>query len=72
MSRAARLTVVAAALLLSLPALAQTPPATPPPAPSAAAPAQPLFATTKVEGTDNVYIFRFRGAQSMFVVTPTG
>jgi glyoxylase-like metal-dependent hydrolase (beta-lactamase superfamily II) len=33
---------------------------------------QPMFATTKVEGTDNVYIFRYGNAQSMFVVTPAG
>jgi glyoxylase-like metal-dependent hydrolase (beta-lactamase superfamily II) len=46
-------------------ALAQTP-ATP--AQPAAAP--PLFATTKV--TDNVYIFRYGGHQSMFIVTPDG
>jgi glyoxylase-like metal-dependent hydrolase (beta-lactamase superfamily II) len=32
----------------------------------------PPFATTKVEGTDNVYIFRYGGHQSMFVVTPAG
>lgn len=32
----------------------------------------PLFATTKVEGTDNVYIFRYQGHQSMFVVTKAG
>jgi glyoxylase-like metal-dependent hydrolase (beta-lactamase superfamily II) len=32
----------------------------------------PLFATTKVEGTDNVYIFRYQGHQAMFVVTPAG
>ena len=31
-----------------------------------------MFATTKVEGTDNVYIFRYQGHQSMFVVTPAG
>ena len=35
-------------------------------------PALPLFTTTKVEGTDNVYIFRYQGHQSMFVVTPAG
>ncbi len=35
-------------------------------------PQQPPFATTKVDGTDNVYIFRNGGAQSMFVVTPAG
>jgi glyoxylase-like metal-dependent hydrolase (beta-lactamase superfamily II) len=30
------------------------------------------FATTKVEGTDNVYIFRYQNHQSMFVVTKAG
>ena len=35
-------------------------------------PAAPPYATTKVEGTDNVYIFRYGGHQSMFVVTPAG
>jgi len=45
-------------------AMAQTP---------AQAPAQPpLYATTKVEGTENVYIFRYQNHQSMFVVTPEG
>lgn len=33
---------------------------------------QPTFATTKVEGTDNVYVFRYQFHQSMFVVTPEG
>src|SRR5262245_5313806 len=33
---------------------------------------QPPCAATKVEGTDNVYIFRFGGHQSMFIVTPAG
>ena len=32
----------------------------------------PQFATTKVEGTDNVYVFRYRGRQAMFVVTKDG
>jgi len=32
--------------------------------------ASPPFATTKV--TDNVYIFRYGGHQSMFIVTPAG
>src|ERR1700733_9386025 len=41
----------------------------PPPAP-AAAPSPPPTATTKV--TDNVYIFRYVGHQSMFIVTPAG
>jgi len=33
---------------------------------------QPPFATTKVEGTDNVYIFRAGNRQSMFIVTKAG
>jgi glyoxylase-like metal-dependent hydrolase (beta-lactamase superfamily II) len=33
---------------------------------------QPSFATTKVEGTENVYIFRNGNHQSMFVVTKDG
>ncbi len=32
----------------------------------------PMFATTKVEGTDNVYVFRYQNHQAMFVVTPEG
>jgi glyoxylase-like metal-dependent hydrolase (beta-lactamase superfamily II) len=32
----------------------------------------PTFATTKVEGTDNVYIFRYLNHQAMFVVTSAG
>jgi len=43
---------------------AQTPGAPPPAAPP------PLFATTKI--ADNVYVFRYGGYQSMFVVTPEG
>src|SRR5207244_8762409 len=35
-------------------------------------PAQPPYATTRVEGTDNVYIFRGGNHQSMFVVTSAG
>ena len=35
-------------------------------------PAPPPFATTKVEGTDNVYVFRYGNHQSMFVVTSAG
>src|SRR5262249_60276373 len=37
-----------------------------------AQPAQPPFATRKIEGTDNVYLFRYQGHQSMFIVTPKG
>src|SRR3954466_15578546 len=35
-------------------------------------PQQPPFATTKVDGTDGVYIFRNGGAQAMFIVTSAG
>jgi len=38
----------------------------------AAAQTPPPFATTKVDGTDNVYIFRYGAHQSMFIVTPQG
>jgi glyoxylase-like metal-dependent hydrolase (beta-lactamase superfamily II) len=56
---------------------AQQPPASPPAAAPAqqqpaARPAPPPFATTKVDGTDNVYIFRYGGHPSMFIVTPAG
>ncbi|HEX7942144.1 MAG TPA: hypothetical protein VF488_10090, partial [Gemmatimonadaceae bacterium] len=55
-------TLAAVALIaIALPASAQT-----------QQPAQPPYATTKVEGTDNVYIFRYGGHQSMFVVTKAG
>ncbi|HXF52490.1 MAG TPA: MBL fold metallo-hydrolase [Hyphomicrobiaceae bacterium] len=53
-------TVLLSGLVFALaqqPALAQT---------------QPPFATTKVEGTDNVYIFRHGNHQAMFVVTKDG
>jgi glyoxylase-like metal-dependent hydrolase (beta-lactamase superfamily II) len=32
----------------------------------------PLFGTTKVDGCENIYIFRYVRHQSMFVVTPEG
>lgn len=35
-------------------------------------PQRPPVETTRVEGTDNVYIFRNGGHQAMFVVTPEG
>lgn len=47
------------------PAATPTPSAMPPPPP-------PLFSTTKVEGTDNVYVFRYQNHQAMFIVTPAG
>jgi glyoxylase-like metal-dependent hydrolase (beta-lactamase superfamily II) len=51
--------LIAAFLLAAAPAFAQ-------------APQRPQFSTTKVEGTDNVYVFRYGGRQSMFVVTSDG
>jgi glyoxylase-like metal-dependent hydrolase (beta-lactamase superfamily II) len=53
-----------AALCFAGHAVAQTPPA------PAATPT--MFATTKVEGTENVYIFRYQNHQAMFVVTNAG
>jgi glyoxylase-like metal-dependent hydrolase (beta-lactamase superfamily II) len=38
----------------------------------AAAQGQPMFATRKIEGTENVYLFRYQGHQAMFIVTPAG
>jgi glyoxylase-like metal-dependent hydrolase (beta-lactamase superfamily II) len=38
----------------------------------AAQPAPPTFETKKVEGTDNVYVFRYQNRQAMFVVTSDG
>src|SRR6476620_1010459 len=32
----------------------------------------PAVSTKKVDGTDNVYVFRYGGHQSMFIVTPQG
>ncbi|MBX3662848.1 MAG: MBL fold metallo-hydrolase [Burkholderiales bacterium] len=40
--------------------------------PAAPAEKPPLYATTKVEGTDNVYVFRYGNHQAMFVVTSAG
>jgi glyoxylase-like metal-dependent hydrolase (beta-lactamase superfamily II) len=38
----------------------------------APAPQRPAFATTRVDGTDNVYVFRYGNHQAMFVVTKGG
>src|SRR3989442_6314654 len=35
-------------------------------------PQRPAIETTKVEGTDNIYIFRNQNAQAMFIVTKDG
>jgi len=52
-----------AATVLGGPAQAQQPPSPP---------ARPTFATTKVEGTEHVYIFRYQNSQAMFIVTRDG
>jgi len=59
MSRIIRVGLMAALTTAALAATAQ-----------AQQPAPPPYATTKV--TDNVYIFRYGGHQSMFIVTPAG
>ncbi|MCU0898742.1 MAG: MBL fold metallo-hydrolase [Burkholderiales bacterium] len=66
MSRGIRAATAASLFAVSLAASAQTPQAAP------QAPPRPAFATTKVDGTDNVYIYRDGGYQAMFVVTPEG
>jgi len=40
--------------------------------PAAPAVKPPLYAATKVDGTDNVYIFRYGNRQAMFIVTAAG
>src|SRR6187397_1341173 len=65
-----RLVLLASALMLASWAHAQAPAepaAAPPPAPK-----PPTFETKKVDGTDNVYVFRYGNHQSMFVVTSAG
>ena len=62
MSRLATAFVACLLTAAALPASAQAPAAPPP----------PLFSTTKVDGTDGVYIFRYQGHQAMFIVTPDG
>jgi glyoxylase-like metal-dependent hydrolase (beta-lactamase superfamily II) len=62
MSRFAAAFVACLIAAAAVPAAAQAPQAPPP----------PLFSTTKVDGTDGVYIFRYQGHQAMFVVTPDG
>src|SRR5678815_4645499 len=65
-----RLVLLASALMLASWAHAQAP-AEPAAAP-APPPKPPTFETKKVDGTDNVYVFRYQNSQSMFVVTPAG
>jgi glyoxylase-like metal-dependent hydrolase (beta-lactamase superfamily II) len=62
------LSLAAIASVIATGAIAQTPPAAAPAAPAA----PPLYAVTKVDGTDNVYVFRYQNHQAMFIVTPEG
>src|SRR5712672_4371805 len=64
-------TLMIAATTIGLAGIAQAQTQTPAPTPAPAA-AAPLYATTQVEGTDNVYVFRYQNHQAMFVVTPAG
>jgi glyoxylase-like metal-dependent hydrolase (beta-lactamase superfamily II) len=66
MSHLVRASLAALSVTTAFTAIALAQPA---PAP---APAPPLFSTTKVDGTDGVYVFRYQGHQAMFVVTPEG
>ena len=63
----ARVAVAAFLMAFAGVAMAQQPAAQP-----AQPSARPQFQTTKVDGTDNVYIYRFGGVQSMFIVTNDG
>jgi glyoxylase-like metal-dependent hydrolase (beta-lactamase superfamily II) len=67
------LTAIALAALTG-PAWSQAPaqPAAPAAQPAAPAAQAPPIQTRKVDGTDNVYIFRNGNHQAMFVVTPEG
>lgn len=63
MKRRAALTTAAIAAGVATMLLSQT---------LTAQPAPPMFATTKVERTENVYIFRYQNHQAMFIVTKAG
>ena len=64
--------VLSALMALVLVGLVQMPATAAQPAALAAQPAPPTFETTKVEGTDHVYVFRYGTRQAMFVVTGDG
>jgi glyoxylase-like metal-dependent hydrolase (beta-lactamase superfamily II) len=67
--------LAAAGLVIAAPAWSQAPaqaPAAPQAAPAAPAPQRPQIETKKVDGTDNVYIFRNGNHQAMFIVTTDG
>jgi glyoxylase-like metal-dependent hydrolase (beta-lactamase superfamily II) len=72
MSRTLHAMMHGALVAIVLVGLAQAPTTPAQPAAPAAQPAPPTFETKKVEGTDNVYIFRYQNHQAMFVVTGDG
>jgi glyoxylase-like metal-dependent hydrolase (beta-lactamase superfamily II) len=72
MSRTLHAIVRSSLVAIVLVGLAQAPTTLAQPAAPAAQPAPPTFETKKVEGTDNVYIFRYQNSQAMFVVTRDG
>jgi glyoxylase-like metal-dependent hydrolase (beta-lactamase superfamily II) len=69
MSQHLHAVVCGALVALAVVGLAQAPTTAAQPA---AQPAPPTFETTKVEGTDHVYVFRYQTRQAMFVVTTDG
>jgi glyoxylase-like metal-dependent hydrolase (beta-lactamase superfamily II) len=72
MSRTLHAIVRGSLVAIVLVGLAQAPTTLAQPAAPATQPAPPTFETKKVEGTDNVYIFRYQNSQAMFVVTRDG
>jgi glyoxylase-like metal-dependent hydrolase (beta-lactamase superfamily II) len=72
MSRTLHAIVRGSLVAIVLVGLAQAPTTLAQPAAPAAQPAPPTFETKKVEGTDNVYTFRYQNSQAMFVVTRDG
>src|ERR1019366_325463 len=71
MKRMTLIFLAGALTAISQPAWSQAPADKPAAAPAPAA-KPPTFETKKVDGTDNVYVFRYANHQSMFVVTPAG
>ena len=71
MKRMTLIFLAGALTAIAHPASSQAPAEQPAAAPAPAA-KPPVFETKKVEGTDNVYVFRYGNHQAMFVVTPAG
>jgi glyoxylase-like metal-dependent hydrolase (beta-lactamase superfamily II) len=69
MKRSIRAILAFTLVVVAAPGASQPAPEKPPAPPAAQ---KPMYETSKVEGTDNVYIFRSGNVQAMFVVTPAG